>query len=55
MVTHDVREAAFLADRVVVLSSRPARVVREIDVDVPLPRSLAALAPVEETLLAALG
>jgi ABC-type nitrate/sulfonate/bicarbonate transport system ATPase subunit len=55
MVTHDVREAAFLADRVVVLSARPARVVREIDVDVPHPRGLAALAPVEEALLAALG
>ncbi|MGE3286683.1 MAG: ABC transporter ATP-binding protein [Pseudonocardia sp.] len=54
MVTHDVREAAFLADRVVVLSARPARVVREIDVGVPHPRGLAALAPVEEALLAAL-
>ena len=31
-VTHDVEEALFLADRVVVFSKRPARVLREIDV-----------------------
>jgi len=31
-VTHDVEEAAYLADRVVIFSARPARVVAEIDV-----------------------
>jgi NitT/TauT family transport system ATP-binding protein len=31
-VTHDVEEALFLADRVIVFSKRPARVLREIDV-----------------------
>jgi len=54
MVTHDVREAAFLADRVVVLCARPAVVRREVEVDVPRPRGPAALAPLEEELLAAL-
>ena len=37
-VTHDVREAVRLGDRVVVLSSRPAQVVEEIRVPLPRPR-----------------
>jgi NitT/TauT family transport system ATP-binding protein len=39
-VTHDVREAVRLGDRVVVLTSRPGRVAEEIDVDLPRPRRL---------------
>ena len=36
-VTHDVEEAILLANRIVVFSSRPARVMREINVDEVLP------------------
>jgi len=38
LVTHDVEEAAVLADRIIVLSPRPARVVGEIEVGSPRPR-----------------
>ena len=39
-VTHDIAEAVFLSDRVVVFTSRPARVREIIDIAVPRPRSL---------------
>jgi NitT/TauT family transport system ATP-binding protein len=38
MVTHDVGEALFLADRVLVLSDRPAKIKLELEVDLPRPR-----------------
>jgi NitT/TauT family transport system ATP-binding protein len=43
MVTHDVQEAVALADRVVVLSQRPARVKLQRQIDLPRPRDLDAL------------
>ena len=41
-VTHDVREAVRLGDRVVLLSSRPGRVVAEFDIALERPRTLDA-------------
>jgi len=39
-VTHDIEEAVYLGDRVVVLSARPARIREEVLIDLPRPRDL---------------
>ena len=39
-VTHNVEEAVFLSDRVIVLSRKPARVRGDIAIDIPRPRDL---------------
>ena len=39
-VTHNVREAVRLGDRVLLLSSRPGRLVAEYQIDIPRPRRI---------------
>jgi len=42
-VTHDLAEAVAVSDRVVVMSSRPGRIIADVPIDLPRPRSIRAL------------
>jgi len=57
LVTHDAEEALFLANRVVVLSDRPARIKADIRVQRPYPRRRgdAYLADLRKRILGLLG
>jgi len=48
LITHDVEEAIYMADRIMVLSPRPARVQASFEVDLPRPRKLSS--PAAQTL-----
>lgn len=43
LVTHDIDEAVYLSDRVVVLSSRPGKIKKIIDIELPRPRQRTAI------------
>ncbi len=52
-VTHDLGEAVFLSDRIYMMSTKPARIFKEVPVDFPRPRKLEdeAILDLEKTLV----
>ncbi len=52
-ITHSIPEAISLSDRILVLSPRPARVLRSLDVDLPRPRTAATMSDPRFVALAA--
>jgi NitT/TauT family transport system ATP-binding protein/sulfonate transport system ATP-binding protein len=57
LVTHDVEEAIYLGDRVVVMEPRPGRIKRIVDVELPRPRDRTsrAFSAIKEDVLAELS
>ena len=39
MVTHNVEEAVYMADRIIVLTHRPGTIIKEVHIDLPRPRN----------------
>ena len=40
MITHSISEAAFMSDRVIVMTPRPGRIIEDVMIDLPRPRNL---------------
>ena len=57
LVTHDVEEAVFLSNKVVVMAAKPGRIVETLDIDLPFPRERAdgAFVALKRRILAAMG
>ena len=58
-ITAELEEALFLADRIFIMSDKPGRIIKVIDVDLPRPRDVSCLttkryAELEQEALAAL-
>lgn len=50
-ITHPIPEAVFFSTKIIFLSPRPAKIIREIDVDLPLPRNEETMASARFTAL----
>jgi len=50
-ITHDLEEAIFLGDRVIVMTTRPARTKKILDIDIPRPRDYRILSSEKFRLL----
>ncbi|TQS75622.1 ABC transporter ATP-binding protein [Ornithinibacillus gellani] len=50
-VTHSIREAITLSDRILVMGARPGTIIKDFSVDLARPRKKADMAPLEETIM----